>query len=78
MDFSRQRLDEIALAKLCQLADATGLRERIDAMFRGELINTTEGRAVLHVALRQPPGAALGGAQIEKQVMAERDRKSVV
>jgi len=74
MDFSRQRLDEIALAKLCQLADATGLRERIDAMFRGELINTTEGRAVLHVALRQPPGAALGGAQIEKQVMAERAR----
>jgi len=74
MDFSRQRLDEIALAKLCQLADATGLRERIDAMFRGEFINTTEGRAVLHVALRQPPGAALGGAQIEKQVMAERAR----
>ena len=74
MDFSRQRLDEIALAKLCQLADVTGLRERIDAMFRGELINTTEGRAVLHVALRQPPGAALGGAQIEKEVMAERSR----
>ena len=74
MDFSRQRLDEIALAKLCQLADAVGLRERIEAMFRGERINTTEGRAVLHVALRQPPGAALGGAQIEKLVMDERTR----
>jgi glucose-6-phosphate isomerase len=74
MDFSRQRLDEIALAKLCELADATALRERIEGMFRGELINTTEGRAVLHVALRQPAGAAIGGADIERQVMAERAR----
>jgi glucose-6-phosphate isomerase len=74
MDFSRQRLDEIALAKLCQLADAVGLRSRIDAMWRGERINSTEERAVLHVALRQPPGAALGGAQIERTVMAERAR----
>jgi len=74
MDFSRQRLDEIALAKLGQLADATGLRERIDAMWRGEHINTTEDRAVLHVALRQPPGAALGGADIARTVMAERGR----
>ena len=72
MDFSRQQLDEIALAKLCQLADEVRLRERIEAMFRGERINTTEDRAVLHVALRQPPGAAVGGADIEKQVMAER------
>jgi glucose-6-phosphate isomerase len=74
MDFSRQRLDEIALAKLCQLADVTGLRERIDAMWRGEHINTTEDRAVLHVALRQPPGAAIGGADIERTVMSERAR----
>jgi glucose-6-phosphate isomerase len=73
-DFSRQRLDEIAFAKLFQLADATGLRERIEAMWRGEHINSTEDRAVLHVALRQPPGAALGGAEIEKTVMAERAR----
>ena len=74
LDFSRQRLDEIALAKLVQLADATGLRERVEAMWRGEHINTTEDRAVLHVALRQPPGAALGGAAIEQQVLAERAR----
>jgi glucose-6-phosphate isomerase len=74
MDFSRQRLDEIALAKLFQLADATGLRQRIEAMWHGERINTTENRAVLHVALRQPPGAALGGADIEKVVMEERAR----
>ena len=74
LDFSRQRLDEIALAKLCQLADASGLHERIEAMWRGEHINTTEDRAVLHVALRQPAGAALGGADIEREVMDERGR----
>jgi glucose-6-phosphate isomerase len=74
MDFSRQRWDEIALAKLLQLADAVGLRARIDAMWRGEHINPTEDRAVLHVALRQPPGAAVGGADIEKTVMTERTR----
>ena len=74
MDFSRQRLDEVVLAKLIELVDAVGLRERIDAMWRGEKINRTEDRAVLHVALRQPAGAGIGGADIEKQVMAERER----
>src|SRR2546423_11059615 len=74
MDFSRQRLDEIALAKLFQLADACGLRARIDAMWQGAHINTTEDRAVLHVALRQPRGAGVGGADIEHAVMAERAR----
>ena len=74
VDLSRQRLDEIALAKLVQLADLVGLRARIDSMWRGEHINTTEDRAVLHVALRQPAGAGLGGAAIESIVMAERQR----
>jgi glucose-6-phosphate isomerase len=74
MDFSRQRLDEIALAKLFQLADAIGLRARIDAMWQGERINASEDRAVLHVALRQPRGAGVGGADIEQAVMAERAR----
>jgi len=74
VDLSRQRLDEIALAKLVQLADLVGLRARIDSMWRGEHINTTEDRAVLHVALRQPAGAGLGGAAIESTVMAERQR----
>ncbi|TLY84774.1 MAG: glucose-6-phosphate isomerase, partial [Gammaproteobacteria bacterium] len=74
MDFSRQRLDEIALAKLFQLADVIGLRARIDAMWQGAHINTTEDRAVLHVALRQPHGAGVGGADIERAVMAERAR----
>jgi len=74
MDFSRQWLDESALAGLLSLADAVGLRARIDAMWRGEIINPTEVRAVLHVALRQPPGAKVGGADIEKLVLAERAR----
>ena len=74
MDFSRQRLDESALSELLHLAEAVGLRERIDAMWRGEHINPTEDRAVLHVALRQPPGAAIGGADVERLVMDERAR----
>jgi glucose-6-phosphate isomerase len=44
-----------------QLADAVGLRARIEAMWRGEYINATENRAVLHVALRQPPAVGIGG-----------------
>jgi glucose-6-phosphate isomerase len=74
MDFSRQRWDEIVLAKLLQLADAVGLRARVDAMWRGEHINPTEDRAVLHVALRQPPGAGVGGPDIERTVIPERTR----
>jgi glucose-6-phosphate isomerase len=74
MDFSRQRYDEIVLKKLLELADGVGLRARIDAMFRGDKINTTENRAVLHVALRQPAGARIGGAEIEQIVMNERER----
>jgi glucose-6-phosphate isomerase len=74
MDFSRQRIDEVVLSKLTELVGTVGLRARIDAMWRGEKINRTEDRAVLHVALRQPAGAAIGGAEIEKQVLAERER----
>jgi glucose-6-phosphate isomerase len=43
-------------------------------MWRGEKINTTENRPVLHVALRQPPGAQVGGPEVEKTVMNERER----
>jgi glucose-6-phosphate isomerase len=53
-DFSKHRITDETLRLLLALADACGLRERIDAMFRGEKINVTEGRAVLHVALRAP------------------------
>jgi glucose-6-phosphate isomerase len=74
MDYSRQRLDEPVMGKLAALADAVSLKDRIQAMWRGDAINATEGRAVLHVALRQPRGAGIGGAQIEKLVLDERER----
>jgi glucose-6-phosphate isomerase len=74
MDYSRQRVDEMVLGKLLELANAVSLREHIDAMFSGAHINSTEDRAVLHVALRQPRGAAIGGAEIEQQVLTERER----
>ena len=51
-DFSRQLLDAQTISLLIELAEARGLKERIDAMFAGEKINTTENRAVLHIALR--------------------------
>ncbi len=73
-DFSRQRIDQEALGKLAALADAVGLRERIEAMWRGERINVTEDRAVLHVALRQPAGAGIGGADVMREVLTERER----
>jgi len=71
-DYSRQRVDDDVLDALVALAEAVGLREATAAMRRGDPINTTEKRAVLHVALRQREGQQLGGAAIERQVMAER------
>jgi len=53
-DYSKNRISEETIRLLLNLADESGLRERIDAMFGGEKINTTENRAVLHVALRAP------------------------
>ncbi len=54
LDYSKNRITEETLKLLLQLAEESGLRERIDEMFRGEKINVTEDRAVLHVALRAP------------------------
>lgn len=54
LDYSKNRVDDQTLSLLRRLAEESGLRERIDAMFRGERINITEDRAVLHVALRAP------------------------
>ena len=56
LDYSKNRITDETLELLLQLADESGLRARIDAMFRGEKINVTENRAVLHVALRAPRG----------------------
>jgi glucose-6-phosphate isomerase len=53
-DYSKHRITDETLALLLQLAEESGLRPRIDAMFRGEKINVTEKRAVLHAALRAP------------------------
>ena len=74
LDYSRQRVDEPVMAKLIELADALSLKDRIQAMWRGDHINAPEDRAVLHVALRQPAGAGVGGADIEKLVLEERER----
>jgi glucose-6-phosphate isomerase len=55
-DYSKHRITEETIKLLLALAEQSGLRERIDAMFRGDRINLTENRAVLHVALRAPRG----------------------
>lgn len=58
-DYAKQRVDDRAVSLLVKLALARDLRGRIDAMFRGDRINTTEDRSVLHVALRMPKGKRL-------------------
>ena len=59
LDYSKNRITDETVRLLLALADECGLRDRIEAMFRGEKINTTEGRAVLHVALRAPRDASI-------------------
>ena len=59
LDYSKNRITSETLRLLLSLAEQSGLRERIDAMFRGDKINTTENRAVLHVALRAPEGTSI-------------------
>src|SRR5579875_949273 len=56
-DYSKHRITDEILRLLVRLATERGLRERINAMFRGDKINVTEGRAVLHTALRAPRDA---------------------
>src|SRR5271156_7072491 len=56
-DYSKHRVTDETIRLLLALADEVGLRARIDAMFRGDKINVTEKRAVLHIALRAPRGA---------------------
>jgi len=59
LDYSKNRITDETLALLLQLAEESGLRPRIDAMFRGDEINVTEKRPVLHVALRAPRDASI-------------------
>ena len=69
-DYSKQRVTNETLGLLLALAAECGLRGRIDAMFRGEKINVSEKRAVLHVALRAPAGSSvmLDGANVVPEV----------
>ncbi|WP_027716608.1 glucose-6-phosphate isomerase [Desulfuromonas sp. TF] len=78
LDYSKNRITDETLRLLLQLAEASGLRARIDAMFRGEKINITEGRGVLHVALRAPRGATIlvDGENVVPGVHAVLDRMS--
>ncbi|HEX9302441.1 MAG TPA: glucose-6-phosphate isomerase [Casimicrobiaceae bacterium] len=76
LDYSKNRITDETLELLIQLAEECELRARIDAMFRGEKINVTEDRAVLHVALRAPKGASIvvDGTNVVPEVHAVLDR----
>jgi glucose-6-phosphate isomerase len=75
LDYSKNRITEKTIEVLMQLAEQSQLRERIDAMFRGDKINTTENRAVLHVALRTPKGKSIfvDGKDVVPEVHAVLD-----
>jgi glucose-6-phosphate isomerase len=76
LDYAKNRITDETLHLLLQLASESGLRERIDAMFRGDTINTSEKRAVLHVALRAPRDAIImhDGRDVVPDVHAVLDR----
>jgi glucose-6-phosphate isomerase len=76
LDYSKQRVTDETLRLLVALAEACGLRGRIDAMFAGERLNRTEGRAVLHTALRVPRGRTIlvDGHDVVADVHAVLDR----
>ena len=76
LDYSKNRVTDETLKLLLQLAEESGLRERIDAMFRGDKINVSENRSVLHVALRAPRDATIihDGRNVVPDVHAVLDR----
>jgi glucose-6-phosphate isomerase len=76
LDYSKNRITDDTMRLLIQLAEESGLQERIDAMFRGEKINVTENRAVLHVALRAPREASVlvDGENVMPKVHAVLDQ----
>jgi glucose-6-phosphate isomerase len=78
LDYSKHRANDETMQLLLQLAQESGLREKIDAMFRGDKINVTEKRAVLHVALRAPRSEKIfvDGADVVPQVHAVLDKMS--
>ena len=78
LDYSKNRITDNTLKLLIQLAEESGLRAQIDAMFRGDKINFTENRAVLHVALRAPKGTSIvvDGEDVVPQVHAVLEKMS--
>ena len=76
LDYSKNRITDETLQLLMQLAEESDLRARIDAMFRGDKINITEDRAVLHVALRAPRSTSIvvDGENVVPQVHAVLDK----
>src|ERR1700757_5080735 len=76
LDYSKNRITSETISLLLQLADECGLRAKIDAMFRGDKINITENRAVLHVALRAPEGTTItvDGQNVVPEVHAVLDK----
>src|SRR5215831_16431554 len=76
LDYSKNRVTDETLKLLFQLATESGLKERIDSMFKGEKINITEKRAVLHVALRAPKEATIvvDGENVVPQVHETLER----
>ncbi|HEX2521534.1 MAG TPA: glucose-6-phosphate isomerase [Terriglobia bacterium] len=76
LDYSKNRITDETIQLLIELAEESGLRSRIDAMFRGEKINITEKRSVLHVALRAPKGTSIvvDGQDVVPQVHAVLDK----
>jgi glucose-6-phosphate isomerase len=76
LDYSKNRITDETVQLLLDLAEQSNLRSRIDAMFRGDKINVTEKRAVLHVALRAPRGATIlvEGQNVVPEVHAVLDR----
>jgi glucose-6-phosphate isomerase len=76
LDYSKNRVTDTTILLLLQLAQESGLRARIDGMFRGDRINVSESRAVLHVALRAPKGASIvvDGRNVVPDVHAVLDR----
>ncbi len=76
LDYSKNRITDQTISLLVDLAEATGVTERRDAMFRGEHINVSEGRAVLHVALRMPRERSLvvDGVDVVREVHEVLDR----
>jgi glucose-6-phosphate isomerase len=76
LDYSKNRITDETLTLLLRLAEESGLRDRIEAMFRGDNINVSENRAVLHVALRAPRGASIihDGRNVVPEVHAVLDK----